>query len=386
MFFCWGVASSMVFTLLPVFIVDSLGGSMKSFGFLEGGVIFISFLAKLFAGIIIDIFKRKKPMLLCGTIMTILSKLSIACAFNVVFVFIAKAFDRFAKGLRTAPSDAMIADLSSKYGFAYSLKYMMNVFGSLSGSIITSAIIFIIGKNFRLIFAIATIPTLIAFYILTHKINYENQLDTIKKHKKYDIKSIGSLSKEYWHYIIIIAILMFARFSEGFLTLRAKEILPDSIASFPLFMGLYEICVVFVSIPVGKLSDKIDKKLILFYGILLLCITDIISLFANNIYMIIAVYLGAGIHMGATHGILSSVIAQTTNKSIVGTAFSIYYAIDGLCLLLSNSIAGSLCNIVQSFGLQSSTGPFIQGIIATSIACIYISTLIIKDKKKARGD
>ena len=382
MFFAWGIASSMIFTLLPLFVVNVLGGSMKSFGLLEGGVIFMSFVSKSLAGVIIDIFKRKKPMLMCGTIMTIISKLSVAFAFNIVFVFIAKALDRFAKGLRAAPTDAMLADMSTKYGFAYSFKYMMNTLGSLTGSVITSFIVILFGQNYRLIFLLSAIPTVIALLILLKKIDYENDSSVNKKKRiTWSTKSLKSMSMEYWHYIIIIAILMFARFSEGFITLRAKEIIPDGVASFPIFMGLYEICVVLVSVPVGKLSDKVDKKLILLYGIGILFITNLISVFASNAYSIIAVYLGAGIHMGATHGILSSVIAQNSQKFNVGTAFSIYYAIDGICLLASNYFAGISCDFAQSIGFQSTSGPFMQGMVATFIACSYIVYLLLRDRK-----
>ncbi len=382
MFFMWGIASSMIFTLLPLFVVDELGGGYKSFGLIEGGVIFISFISKLFAGVLIDIFKRKKPMLMCGTILTMLSKISIACACSIVFVFIAKALDRFAKGLRSAPSDAILADLSCKYGFAYSMKYRMNVAGSLTGSVITSGIVFVVGNNYRLIFFLAVIPTIFAYIILKKKLTYESNIDMkTNVNKRWKFEDVKKLSFEYWNFVIIIAILMFARFSEGFITLRAKEIMPDGIASFPIFMAIYEICAVCVSIPVGRLSDKFDKKLILLYGILLLMVTDIIALFACNSLFVIIIYIGAGMHMGATHGILSSVIAQSSPKEMVGTAFAIYYAIDGICIFCSNYIAGLSSNVALLIGMNGSAGPFIQGILACFVASCYILFLIYKKNK-----
>lgn len=377
MFFVWGIASSMIFTLLPLFIVDELGGGYKSFGLIEGGVVFLSFASKLFAGVFIDIFKRKKPMLMWGTVVTILSKIFLACACSLGFVFAAKALDRFAKGLRSAPSDAILADLSNRYGFAYSMKYMMNISGSLVGSIITSCIVFMFGNNYRLIFFLAVIPTILAYMILKKKLTYESDIHMkVNENKKWKFEDINKLSADYWHFVIIIAILMFARFSEGFITLRAKEIMPESIASFPIFMAIYEICVVCVSIPVGRLSDKVDKRIILLYGIFLLMITDIIALFACNNIMVIFIYIGAGMHMGATHGILSSVIAESSSKEMVGTAFAIYYAVDGVCIFFSNYIAGLSSSLALFFGMDASSGPFAQGIIACAIACCYILSLI----------
>jgi MFS family permease len=383
MFFMWGVATSMIFTLLPIFIVEELGGGYRAFGLLEGGVIFISFISKLLAGVLIDIFKKKIPMLKCGTILTVVSKISLACAWNIILVFIAKAIDRFAKGLRAAPSDAILADISTRYGFAYSIKYMMNVLGSLTGSLLTSFLVFLFGNSFRFIFTLATIPTIVALYILNRKITYESDKEMhVKESKKWDIKNIRNLPREYWNFIIIIAILMFARFSEGFITLKAKDVMPNGVASFPIFMALYEICVVCVSIPIGKVSDKIDKKKILLYGILILFMADILAIVAYNDTTIILTYIGAGIHMGATHGILSSVIAESTgSKNMIGTAFAIYYAIDGVCLFFSNYFAGISDNLAIAIGLSGSSGPFLQGAIACLIAMCYIILLLKKEKQ-----
>jgi MFS family permease len=333
------------------------------------------------AGVFIDIFKKKIPMLRCGTILTIFSKISLACAWNVVFVFIAKAVDRFAKGLRAAPSDSILADISTKYGLAYSIKYMMNVLGSLIGSVITSCIVLMFGNCFRLVFILAVIPTFAAFYILKHKLSYEYDREmSIKENKKWHINDIKNLPAEYWHFVAIIAILMFARFSEGFITLKAKDIMPNGVASFPIFMALYEICVVCVSIPIGKISDRTDKKKILLYGISILLLADIISIISYNETTVILMYIGAGIHMGATHGILSSVIAESTkNKNMIGTAFAIYYAIDGVCLFFSNYLAGISNHLAMAIGLSGSSGPFVQGAVASIAAMCYIILLLRKE-------
>ena len=379
MFFCWGIASSMIFTLLPVFIVDELGGNAKSFGLLEGSVIFLSFVAKLCAGFLMDMFKKKRPMLFTGAILTVLSKISLACSFSVLFVFIAKSIDRFAKGLRHAPADAVFAEVSTKKGFAYSLRYMMNISGSLTGSVITSYIVMCFGKNFRLIFFLACIPTLIALYILKHKVKYnEEKSKELKERHKWSIKDVRLMPKEYWNFLIIVTILMFNRFSEGFITLRAKEVLPESLSNFPIFMAIYEICVVAVAIPIGKLSDKYNKMLILLFGICILFIADIFGIFANNRATVISIYIFAGMHMGATQGVLASIVAKSAPQHLIGTAFAIFYAIDGIALFLSNYVAGISSNIAVSLGLQGSAGPFIIGALSSLTAIIYILRIMKK--------
>ena len=386
MYFCWGVASSMVFTLLPFFIVDELGGDSKSLGFLEGGVIFLSFAVRLCAGFFIDIFKKKIPMIMTGTVLTICSKIAFACAFNFLFVFFAKAVDRFAKGLRQAPIDAMLAELSTKRGFAYSLKYMMDIAGALFGSVITSVLVRSYDKSFKLIFTFAVIPTIVALFILRHKIKYKDAKPTeLKEKHKWNIRDVSMMPKEYWDFVIIVAILMFARFSESFISLRAREVLPGCMGDVPLFMSLYLICAVLVAIPIGKLSDRIDKRLILLYGVLILFATNIVALFASNYITVILIYLGAGIHMGATQGVLSSIIAKVAPKNLIGTAFAIFYGIEGGVLFCTNVMVGFSSKVAIGLGLQGSAGPFMMGAVSTSATMMYILYLLKRDSRLGRN-
>lgn len=383
MHFCWGIASSMIFSLLPIFIVDELGGSSKSFGLLEGSVIFLSFMAKLFAGFIMDIFKKKLPMLRLGMFLTTFSKFSLTCSINIFFVFLAKSIDRFAKGLRQAPSDAIFAELSSKKGFAYSFRHMMNLSGFFCGSFVTTTIVAFIGRNFRLIFSLAIVPTLIAIYIFNTRIRKlydDNKLYRQRDNQRWKISDIANMSKDYWKFIIIIIFLMLNRFSEGFITLRAKEVLPQYIASFPIFMSLYEMCAISIAIPIGKIADKFDKRKILLFGISLLIIADTFGIFAYNLITLIPIYIFAGLHMGATQGLIGSMIAKTAQPQLIGTAFAIYYGIDGIVLFISNNLAGFSCNTIKYLGLQNSSGPFVLGILCSIISFLFVLNWIKKEK------
>ena len=381
MHFCWGMASSMIFSLLPVFIVDELGGNSKSFGALEGAVIFLSFMAKLFAGFIMDIFRRKLPMLNAGTILTVFSKLSLACAPSVFFVFISKSLDRFAKGLRQAPSDTILAEISEKKGFAYSLRYTTNISGFLFGSIVTSGIVAMIGKNFRLIFSLAIIPAVIALFILRTKIKYEDTKKyELKEKQKWNIRDVKNMPKAYWKFIILISLLMFNRFSEGFITLRAKEVIPDQVGNFPLFMGIYELCAISIAILVGRISDQTDKRKLMLFGICLLIIADLFGVFANGIITTIFIYVFAGLHIGMTQGLIGSIIAKLAPKNLIGSAFAIFYGIEGLILLLSNNLAGFSSDLAKAMQIQGTAAPFICGALFSFASIMYIYSWIQREK------
>lgn len=382
--FCWGMASSMVFSLLPIFIVNELNCSCQSFGALEGTVVFLSFMAKLFAGFLMDVFRRKLPMLKVGAVFTVFSKLFLACAPSIFIVFVAKSIDYFSKGLRHAPSDTILAELSTRKGFAYSFRYTMNIAGFLLGSILTSSIVALAGQNFRLIFSLAILPTIAALYILKYKIEYpdEQKYKRAEKHK-WRINDIVLMPKSYWRFMIFITMLMFNRFSEGFITLRAKEVLPDHIGNFPLFMGIYELFALCIALVIGRFSDHMDKRKLMFCGMLLLIVADVFGIFANGLISVVLVYMFAGMHIGMTQGLIGSIIARLAPQHLLGTAFAISYGVEGISLLLSNTLAGISPRIASFLGLNGTAVPFVLGSVFSIFSAIYLTSWMKKEKFSA---
>ncbi len=379
MYFFWGMASSMIFTLLPIFITEDLHGSISQFGFIEGIVVFLSFLSKLCAGFLIDIYRERIKILYIGTISTIISKILLACSGSILFVIIAKSIDRLAKGFRHAPVDAIFASLTDKKGYIYAYRYSINIAGSFTGSLLTALLVFQFGHQFRSIFILACIPTMIAYYILKTKVKYKDKNYTpIIKRSEWRTGHIKYLPREYWEFLVLVSLIMLNRFSEGFITLKAKSILSnDQLSYIPLYMGIYELFIIITSLPMGLLSDKINKYIVILIGLISLLVADIFGILANNNFSLIMIYILCGIHMGATHGILSSIIAKIAPIELIGTAFALYYGTDGIVLLISNNIAGSIGKLMN---IDITSGPFIMGTITTSIAIIYTIILIHKHK------
>lgn len=384
MYFFWGMASSMVFTLLPIFITEDLHGTIAQFGFIEGIVVFLSFLSKLLVGFLIDIYRKRIKILYIGTISTIISKILLACSGSILFVILAKSIDRLAKGMRHAPVDAIFASLTDKKGYIYSYRYSINISGSLTGSLVTSLLVLQFGHQFRMIFVLACIPTLIAYYILKTKIKYtDKEYTPISRRSEWRISHIKYLPREYWGFLVLVALMMLNRFSEGFITLKAKSILlNEQLSHIPLYMGIYEFFIIITAIPMGLLSDKINKYIVVLLGLITLLVADIFGIFANDNISLIMIYILCGIHMGSTHSILSSIIAKIAPIELIGTAFALYYGTDGIVLLIANNIAGSIGKIINGYiNIPITSGPFIMGTITTSIAIIYTIVLICKHKK-----
>jgi MFS family permease len=382
----WGIASSMTFSLLPIYIVDELGGDSRAFGALVGSTTFFSIISKVFTGFLIDIFHKKKAMLCIGGILTLMSKLLITCFASVRIVFISKLIDRFAQGVRHASTDIILTDLTKKDGgFAFSLRHATNLVGYATGSIATSTIVFFYGTSFRLIFIFAIIPAIVALYILKEKINYEPDANRYNKKRKCMIKDVSKLSSKYWHFIAIVAIIMFNRFNEGFITLRAHEVVADIAWKLPLFMSCYEIFNLITAVTIGKFIDKLDKEKVLIYGIAVLLFNDILAIFANDLGTTLLVYIFAGVHMGATHWVLLLIVTKLVQDEIIGTAFAVFYVVEAVAVFCSNYFAGGPSAELAAFvGLHKSTGPFIQGCLACLASLVYLIRL--RRKERAQDD
>ncbi|MDR0630756.1 MAG: MFS transporter [Holosporales bacterium] len=371
----WGTASSMVLSLIPIYMFEKLGVDSQSFGLFVGVTTSFSVAARVFSGFLIDILKKKRMMLYIGTVLVLISKLILIFFTSVGFVLISKFIERIAQGCRRVATDTILADLTQEEGgFAFSFRHIMNLAGHATGSILTSLILILYNNNFKLIFISAIIPAIISLYTLEKKVKYEDVFENSKNNFKLGIRDAFKLPREYWQFMVIIALLMFNRFNEGFIAFRVRDIVGNSIWQFPLFMLCYEVFNIITALFIGKFVDKIDKQKIFIYSVLVLLGNDILSMFANNLVSVVLIYIFAGIHMGATNWMLLLIISRLSPKHAFGTAFAVYYGIESIAIFCSNYLAGGLSsNFAVSLGFPSSVGPFIQGAIA-SIALVICAT------------
>lgn len=368
MSFFWSFGSLMVFSLLPTYMVDVLGTSKKAVGFIEGIALFISFGAKVFAGVLSDVWSSRKPIIAFGSFLTIVMKAGFALSTQAIHVFAARSLDRLIKGWRSAPADALIADLSpaKKEGTSYGVRQALYVLGGVFGGIFASLLMKLSHDNYHLVFWAAVIPSVLAFAILMIFVKESKVHPEMKKTLKWDWREISLLPKPFWILLGVIFFLMLARFSASFLNIRAKEC-GIGLEIIPLLVSFYEVTHAVSAWPFGKLSDWMDRFSLLFWGILLLTLTNFVIIFIPGFW---GIFLGmglAGVHLGMTQGLISALIAQSALQNLRGTAFALYYCVVGIAVLLGNSIAGTLSDL-----LHSTAGAFIGGAIFTSIGALLL--------------
>ncbi len=363
--FLWSMASLMVFSLLPTFLTEELMVSKTKLGFIEGTAIFLAFIAKVFAGLLSDIFKTRRSLIIAGTVGSIMMKPLFACSTGLWSIFWARSLDRISKGIRSGPADAHIADITpvTHHGSAYGMRYSIETAGMVIGGALASALYYLT-NSYRTVFWCAMIPGICALVVL-YRCVHDNT--AIRQNVAWHWLEIRLLPKRYWQILGGIFILMLARFSESFLNLRAREF-GWSVALIPLLMVGYYIVSANTAWPIGKLADRTNRLKVFLWGLGVLVIANLILIIAPNQWWIIVGFLLCGLHMGMTHGMISTLIAENTLSHLRGTAFALYYLVVGVALYIGNNTAGFLAETLPA-------GAFYGGLVFTSLAAVYFYIL-----------
>jgi MFS family permease len=357
------ISSELVRSLVPLLLVDVLHAQMLQVGIIEGIVEATALLIRIFSGALSDFIGKRKILLLFGYGLATLSIPIFSLAQSIKAVFIARLSERIGKGIRDAPRDALIADVSSKenLGSSYGLRQSMDSIGAVLGPLGAVLLLFL-WEDIRFALWFALIPAAISMLIIFFKIQEPQHLvQNSAPSQKFSLSSLKDFPNSFWLVTSIGSIFMFSRFSEAFLILKAQEA-GFKLDLLPLVIALMSIAYVFSAYPAGKLSDRLKRKNVLIIGILLLICADLMLAQANSYWMIFTGVAFWGLHMGFSQGVLSAMVADTAPQDRRGTAFGIFNLVSGVTVLSSSILAGW---IWQSFG---SSYTFYAGVLFATIS------------------
>lgn len=343
------VSSELLHSLLPLFLVGSLGLSMVAVGLIEGIAEATALIVKVFSGAISDYLGRRKGLVLFGYGLAALSKPLFPLATTGETIFAARLLDRIGKGIRGAPRDALIADVSPAEirGACFGLRQSMDTVGAFAGPLLAIALMLWLGNDLPLVFWFACIPAAIAVLAIVFFVKEPEQAEGSHRFRSpIHREALRSFPARYWWVVGIGAVFTLARFSEAFLVLRAQAIgLP--MAWTPLVMVVMALLFMLSAYPVGWWSDRTDRTGLLAIGMLLLVAADLLLAWADSTALMLVGVALWGLHMGFTQGLLATLIADTTPADLKGTAFGVFNLASGLAMLLASVLAGWLW---QRFG------------------------------------
>jgi len=336
------VSSELIHSLLPVFMISSLGASAFAVGIVEGIAESTALIVKVFSGVLSDYFGKRKALAVIGYGLGALSKPLFALALSVNWVLAARFMDRIGKGIRGAPRDALVADMAppEMRGAAFGLRQSLDTVGAFLGPLLGIALMLYWAGDFRTVFWYAMIPAFIAVLLLVFGVD-EPGARAGERRVAIQWKTLAELSGAYWFVVAAGGVFTLARFSEAFLILRAQQQgLPDAYA--PLVLVLMSLVYALSAYPLGKLADRMSHMKLLAVGLVVLIAADLALALAQGLA---AVALGValwGLHLGMSQGLLATMVADAAPAQLRGTAFGFFNLASGIAMLAASVLAGLL--------------------------------------------
>ncbi len=362
------ISSEMIHALLPVYMVSVLGASALAVGFIEGIAEATASITKIFSGTLSDWMGKRKLLAVIGYGLAAVTKPVFPLAPSIDWLIAARFIDRIGKGIRGAPRDALVADISPPElrGTSFGLRQSLDTIGAFVGPLLAIGLMIYSGNNFQMVFWIAVVPAFIAVALMIVAVQEPAQ-PTRKTLAKPLLPDIKKLPRAYWIVVVLAFVLTLARFSEAFLVLRAQN-LGLSLAFIPLTIVLMNVVYAASATPAGMLSDRIGRRGVFLAGIACLIVADLVLAFASGIWMLMLGVAIWGLHMGLTQSLLSSHVADTAPQHLRGSAFGILNFIIGIAMLCASVIAGGLWD---QFGPQAT---FLAGAAFAAVALAGLAT------------
>jgi len=338
------MSSEMVHSLLPIYLVSVLGVSAMSVGLIEGIAEATASIVKVFSGTVSDWIGKRKPLVLLGYGLGALTKPLFPLAEGLGLVLTARFVDRIGKGIRGAPRDALVADITpiESRGAAYGLRQSMDTVGAFAGPAVALLLMATSHDNFRLVFWVAVVPAVISVLLIVYGVQ-EPEVHQTRQRRRIPIHrdELGRLPSAYWLVVAFATALTLARFSEAFLLLRASSV-GLSATYVPLVLIVMNVVYAVSAWPFGHLSDRIDRRRLLALGIVFLIAADVALAAASSLWWVGLGTVLWGLHMGVTQGLLTVLIADAAPADLRGTAFGVFNLLTGLTLLVASMLAGAL--------------------------------------------
>lgn len=342
--FFTAMSSAMVYGLLPVFLVRVMGATVASVGLIEGIAEAMTSFMKIISGFASDWMGRRKPLVLLGYAVSAINKVMFPLAGDVFTVLVARVIDRGGKGMRDAPRDAFLTDVTPTKvrGAGFGLRLTFYTTGFVIGPLAAIALMKLSDDNFQLVFWIAVIPAFLAIVVVLFGLKEPARKTFPYRPFRLPRRAeFARLAGPFWWAIATASLLSLARFSHAFLVLKAHQVGIDA-AFVPIMLVVMHLVYAAAAYPFGVLADHMDRRLQLAIGAAVLISADIVLAVAQAGWMS---FVGAalwGLQMAVTQGLLLASVGDAAPAELRGTAFGIYDLAVGIATFVASSAAGAL--------------------------------------------
>lgn len=335
------ISSETIHALLPLFLTATLGASVALVGLIDGVAEATASIAKVFSGYLSDRLRKRKVLILIGYGLAAVTKPLFALAGSPAVVFGARFADRIGKGLRGAPRDALVADVTPPEirGRAFGLRQSLDTIGAFAGPLLAIGLMAILANDMRMVFWIAVIPAALAVACVLFGVEDAPAARAPVGAPPIRLIDLKRLPSAFWNVTLVGVVFTLARFSEAFLILKASaEGLPLVLA--PLVLVVMNAVYALGAYPAGIWSDRVPARRLFALGLLALIAADLaLGLLPGlgGAFLGIALW---GVHMALTQGLLAKLVTDHAPADLRGSAFGVFNLMTGVAMLFASVIAG----------------------------------------------
>jgi MFS family permease len=340
---CMDLSSETIHALLPLYMAGVLGASTTTIGVIEGVAEAIALVVKMFSGALSDWTRRRKPLVLAGYGLSAATKLIFPLATSLGWVVVGRFADRVGKGIRGAPRDALIADMTPAdvRGASFGLRQALDTVGAIGGPLAAIGGMALFFGRFTSVFWIAVVPAALAVLLILFGVHERDVHDRGKPRAPLAWADAKRLPRDFWVVVAIAAVFTLARFSEAFLLLRAESVgFPAGDA--PWVMVAMTVVYAASAYPAGSAADRGHGPHLLSAGLASLVVADLLLASASGAPLVLAGAALWGLHMGLTQGLLAALVAASAPADLRGSAFGVFNLASGSALLVASALAGLL--------------------------------------------
>ncbi len=355
------ISNNLIHGLLPIYLVSVLKVSISSIGIIEGIAEATNSVLKAFSGALSDRMGRRKPLAVIGFSLTTLARMFYPIAGTFGQITAVRFVERFGVGMRSAPRDALIADVTPAHsmGASFGVRQTLDKIGAVIGPLLAVFLMWYLASDYRMIFWIAVIPCAIGVLIVIFMVHDAPKKAGAPPVKKLRLIEMGRLGTPLWWFILLAFFLHLSMFSDAFMLLRGSE-LGMSATLVPMIMVAHNAVQAVISYPFGRLSDKIGRAKLVGAGLLTMVLAQWMMALADAPVWVIAGAMMWGIYRATTRGLLLAMIADLAPAHLRGTAYGLFHLLNGVALLIANGLGGWLW---QAYGAEVmySVGTFVSG-------------------------
>jgi len=365
--FTTDIASEMAYPLIPIFLTSTLGAPVAALGAIEGVAEGTASLLKVASGWLSDRMGRRKGLVIAGYGLSAVGKALLALAFAWPQVFVARFVDRFGKGVRTSPRDALIADGTppSLLGRAFGFHRTLDTAGAVLGPLIALLMVGGLGLDIRAVLLLALVPAAVSVVLLSLVRDTPAKAAT----RADGAPAAERASPAYWAFLAIVLLFTVGNSSDTFLILRAKDV-GLSVSLVVVAYVAFNVSYTLLSTPAGVLSDRVDRRLLYTLGLLIFGFVYLGFAWLPSTAWVWPLFVVYGCYMALTEGVGRALVAETAPSGQRGTFLGLYHTSVGLAAVLASTMAGLLWQTVDP------AAPFAVGAGMAFAAAVLMLALV----------